>query len=217
MQWPRGELSTVLFCLSMCLFACLLVLVGGFCVFVFRLPFGFILCLSPFCKKAFYPYAVLFQTIPIVAIAPLVILWLGPGWTAMISISFFVSIFPLITSSFQGLIQTPKNYLEMLKTLNASPVQTWLKLRLPASLPYLVSGAKTSAGLAVVGSVVGEYFTGISEVEGLAYIIRSSQMQVNYPLLFAASIMTAVLGICFCTLIEKLGEQFLERKHYGRF
>lgn len=179
--------------------------------------FGLILSLSPFCQKAFYPYAVLFQTIPIVAIAPLVILWLGPGWLAMITLSFFISVFPLITCSYQGLSQTPMNYVEMVQSFGASPWQTWFKVRLPASLPYLIAGAKTSSGLAVVGAVVGEYFTGISEVQGLAYIIRSSQLQVNYALLFAASLMTALLGISFCSLVHKLGQRLLERKHYARF
>ena len=166
---------------------------------------AFIMSQSKIIENSLYPYAIFLQSVPIVAIAPIFILWFGAGTPSMILISFIISLFPIITAVSTGLTRIDTQLLELMNFYKATKWQIMLKVRIPSAVPNLITGAKTSAGLAVVGAIVGEYFTGLSgESRGLAYLIQSNQQNANYPYLFASSICAALVGwIIFYSCIYK--------------
>jgi len=178
---------------------------------------AFIMSQSKVIENSLYPYAIFLQSVPIVAIAPIFILWFGAGTPSMILISFIISLFPIITAVSTGLTRIDTQLLELMKFYQATKWQIMLKVRIPSAIPNLITGAKTSAGLAVVGAIVGEYFTGLSgESRGLAYLIQSNQQNANYPYLFASSICAALVGWIIFTAVSISGNLILKRSHFDR-
>ena len=188
----------------------LLSLIGGSLI-------SFCMSQSKLIENSLYPYAIFLQSVPIVAIAPIFILWFGAGTQSMILIAFIVSLFPIITTVTTGLTRIDTQLLSLMKFYKASKWDIMMKIRIPSAIPNLVTGAKTSAGLAVVGSIVGEYFTGLSgESRGLAYLIQSNQQNANYPYLFASSFCAAFLGWLIFIAVSSLGNFILKRAHFDR-
>src|SRR5262249_18495250 len=111
-------------------------------------------------QRSIYPYAIFLQTVPIVAIAPVLILWFGYGLAGVVSVSFILSLFPIITNATAGLTMVDANLIELFEVNNASRGQMLFKLRLPNAVPNLVTGAKISCGLSVIGAIVGEIYAG---------------------------------------------------------
>jgi NitT/TauT family transport system permease protein len=179
---------------------------------VLGLILGSLLGLSRWLERIFQPWTVFLQSVPVVAVAPILILWLGPGLPSMIAVSCIVSLFPIINGTAAGLQRTPKDRLDLLRVCGASPLQTWWKLRLPQSTPLIVAGARVSAGLSVVGAIVGEYFTGTGgRGGGLAQAISNCQQSANYPLLFAVTACAALLGFTVYSATQICGERLLRR------
>src|SRR5213075_2138516 len=108
-------------------------------------------------QRAFFPYAVFFQTVPIVAIAPLLVIWFGYGMRTVIASAFIVSIFPVIANTLTGLLSTDPALRDLFRLYGASPSATLWKLRLPAALPQILTGLRIAGGLAVIGAIVGEF------------------------------------------------------------
>ena len=104
-----------------------------------------------------YPYAILLQTVPIVAIAPLIIIWCGYGFRSNIIIAFIVSLFPIITNATTGMLAVDPDLVDLFRLHRAGRMQMWIKLRLPSAVPHLLTGARTASGLAVIGAIVGEF------------------------------------------------------------
>ncbi|WDE98646.1 ABC transporter permease [Lentisphaera profundi] len=193
---------------SLCGF--LLSLIGGSLI-------AFFMSQSKVIENSIYPYAIFLQSVPIVAIAPIFILWFGAGTPSMILISFIISLFPIITAVTTGLTRIDSQVLELMNFYKASKWQIMCKIRIPSAIPNLITGAKTSAGLAVVGAIVGEYFTGLSgESRGLAYLIQSNQQNANYPYLFASSLCAALLGWIIFISVSICGDFILKRAHFDR-
>lgn len=168
-------------------------------------------------ERSLFPYAIFFQAVPIVAIAPIFILWFGAGTQSMIMISFVISLFPIITNSVVGLTQIEKEYFELFEVYKANRLEVLLKLRIPHAISNLITGIKVSAGLAVVGAIVGEYFTGLSgDAKGLAYLIQSNQQHANYAYLFATSIAASCLGFLIFLVVQGLGDWVLTKGHFRR-
>ncbi|MEN9359467.1 MAG: hypothetical protein RL095_1002 [Verrucomicrobiota bacterium] len=179
---------------------------------VLGLILGSILGLSRWAERIFQPWTVFLQSVPVVAVAPILILWLGPGLPSMIAVSCIVSLFPIVNGTAAGLQRTPKDRLDLLRVCGASSLQTWWKLRLPQSAPLIVAGARVSAGLSVVGAIVGEYFTGTGgRGGGLAQAISNCQQSANYPLLFAVTACAALLGFAVYSLTQFCGDRLLRR------
>ena len=111
-------------------------------------------------REMFYPYALFFQTVPIIAIAPILVIWLGYGMPTVIASSFIVSVFPIIANSVLGLLSTDQQLISLFKMMDASPSQTLFKLRLPYALPQIMGGFQIAGGLAVIGAIVGEFISG---------------------------------------------------------
>lgn len=175
----------------------LLSFILGFCV---ASIFEFI----PWAKRAFYPLASFFQTVPIIALAPMMVIWFGFGAPTVIASSFICSLFPVIANMMTGLQKTPTPFLELFQIYQASSWQTFRKLKLPFSLPYLFAGLKISAGLAVIGAVVGEFVGG----GGIGAIVDSARTQQRVDKVFAAVILISLMGVFFIAGISILSRAF---------
>lgn len=160
-------------------------------------------------QRAFYPYAVFFQTVPIIAIAPLLVIWYGFGIKAVIASSFIVSIFPVIANTLSGLLSTDPALRDMFKLYDASMWATLFKLRLPFALPAIFTGLRIAAGLAVIGAIVGEFITG----GGLGGLIQVAQTQQKVEKVFAVLLLSSVLGIALFTLINIASRLALRHWH----
>jgi NitT/TauT family transport system permease protein len=170
---------------------------------------------SRWVRRMLYPYTILLQTVPIVAIAPLILMWVGAGMPAVTLIAFIISLAPVIANTTQGLISVEENLVHLFLMHNASRAQLLFKLRLPHAVPDLFVGIRIASGIAVIGAITGELFAGSSRVGegGLGYSIlyASSQLQTDY--LFALVLAATVLGFCFLFLVMFLEWYFLHRWH----
>lgn len=150
-------------------------------------------------RQTLYPYTILLQTVPIVAIAPLIILWIGPGIFAVTLVTFIICLAPIIANTTQGLISVDENLIHLFVMQKASPAQVLFKLRLPNALPNFFTGLRIAAGISVIGGITGELFAGSTRVGegglGYAMIYANSQMETSY--LFALVLAATVLGFSF--------------------
>ncbi|SEG54180.1 NitT/TauT family transport system permease protein [Bryocella elongata] len=154
---------------------------------------------SEWIRRLLFPYTVLLQTVPIMAVTPLIIMWVGPGQAAVTLVAFIFCVSSIIANTTQGLISVNDDLVALFLMHNASPAQVLAKLRLPHSLPYLFVGIRISSGLAVIGAITGELFAGSSRVGqgGLGYSILYAMAQMQTDLLFALVIASTILGFAF--------------------
>jgi NitT/TauT family transport system permease protein len=166
-------------------------------------------------RQMLYPYTLVLQTVPIVAIAPLILLWIHGGTGAVAFIAFIISLAPIIANATQGLISVDENLVHLFLMHNASPAQILLKLRLPHAVPSLFVGIRIASGIAVIGAITGELYAGSSRVGagGLGYSIlyASTQLQTDY--LFALVLAAIVLGFGFFFLVMFFEWYFLHKWH----
>ncbi len=173
-----------------------------------------LLSASRILERALYPYTVFLQTVPIVAIAPLLVLWFGAGMRAVTISAFIVSVFPVIANALLGLRSVEPALRDLFRLYGASRFDTLRKLELPSALPNLVTGLRVAAGLAVIGAIVGEFVAGFSESgAGLGILILSSYRQLRTDLLFAAVLFAAMLGLLLFGAVNLTGYLLLRRWH----
>jgi NitT/TauT family transport system permease protein len=165
-------------------------------------------------ERALYPYTVFFQTVPIVAIAPLLVVWLGPGFRAVAVAGLVVSVFPVIANTFAGLRSVDPALRDLFRLYGASRGATLFKLELPAALPSIVTGLRVACGLAVIGAFVGEVFAGFSEgAPGLGITVQAAHRQLRTDLLFAGVFSACLLGLAMFGAVNLLGYLLLRRWH----
>jgi NitT/TauT family transport system permease protein len=126
-------------------------------------------------------------------------------------VSFIISLFPIITNMYAGLMAIDANLLELFELHNATRWQTLIKLRLPSAVPSLVTGAKVAAGLSVIGAIVGEFFAGATSLYGLGYLIPQALGQLKLDYGFAAVICSALLGLAVFASVSMAGSTILRR------
>src|SRR5689334_16380241 len=208
-QVNQPALITILFHKS--LFTGKEALVGFAVGAVVGFAIGILLAHSRLLQRGFLPYIVASQTIPILAIAPMVVVWLGsrglPGWFSVSVISAYLTFFPVTINALRGLLSADPRAVELMRSYAASGWSILWKLRVPASLPYLFTALKISAPAAVVGAIIGELPSSIQD--GLAgAILNFNQYYVLAPQnLWATNIVAALLGILFflcVALVERL-------------
>lgn len=158
------------------------------------------LCLHPWLERAFLPISVFFQTVPIIAIAPLLVIWFGFGAPTVIASAAIVSFFPVLANALAGLTRVPVGQLELFRFLQATRTQTLWKLRIPNALPSFFTGLEVASGLAVIGAIVGEFIAG----GGLGSLIDSARTQQRVDLVFAAVLLSTLLGLSFVVMIHLL-------------
>ena len=173
-----------------------------------------VLSQSRLLERSFYPYAVLLQTVPVVAIAPLIVLWFGYNDLSVVVISLIISLFPIINNTMLGLRSTPRNLVELFAMHRTGRLATFAKLRLPAALPSIMAGFRISAGLSVIGAIVGEFLIGSGNSQGgLGVQIIFAQGRMYTALLFAEVIFATLLGFLFFLAVSALGTLLLRHWH----
>jgi NitT/TauT family transport system permease protein len=143
-------------------------------------------------EEGLFPIAIAVKTTPIVAVAPLLVIWLGTGWWSKIVAVMLICFFPVLVNAVKGLKAADAEYRELFQTLGASRAQEFRKLRIPYCLPYLFSALKISSSLAIVGAIVGEF---VGATQGLGYLIMVSSAHLETATLFAAIAAAALAGI----------------------
>jgi NitT/TauT family transport system permease protein len=143
-------------------------------------------------EDGLFPIAIAIKTTPIIAIAPLLVIWLGTGWWSKIVAAMLICFFPVLVNTVKGLKAADLEYRELFETMGASRAQEFLKLRIPYCLPYLFSALKISSSLAVIGAIVGEF---VGATQGLGYLIIISSAHLETATLFSAIIAAAFAGI----------------------
>jgi NitT/TauT family transport system permease protein len=166
-------------------------------------------------RQLLFPYTILLQTVPIVAIAPLIIMWVGTGVYSVAVIAFIICLAPIIANTTQGLISVEENLIHLFLMHKASPAQILFKLRLPHAMPNLFVGIRISSGIAVIGAIIGELFAGSSRVGegGLGYAITYANAQLETDYLFALVFAATVLGFVFFFVGMFLEWYFLHNWH----
>lgn len=188
----------------------------GFAMAVF-LSFGLalFLSLSALVRASFYPYLMILQMTPIIVIAPILVLWVGPGLRSVTIITFLICFFPMVVNTTQGLISTDRNLVDFFRMCKATKWQEVFLLRVPAALPYFFTGLKIGATLAPIGAIVGDYIAGNSAggQGGLGFltIVYSSQFQMGA--LFATAAVGCLLGFVFVSGVIALSWLALHKWH----
>src|SRR6185436_9876297 len=167
-------------------------LYGFVLAFVLGVPLAVAIAGSRTLNLMFYPLLIATQSLPKVALAPLILVWLGLGMESKLAIAWLVAFFPIVVDTATGLRNTPAEFLDLAASVRASALQTFWKIRLPAALPFVISGSKVAITLAVIGAVIGEF---IGSNEGLGNLLLVANSQVNIPLAFACLFGLAVIGI----------------------
>lgn len=156
------------------------------------LVLGGLIAQSEKLERFIYPYVIGFQTVPKVAIAPLIVIWFGYGLSAKVVIAATIAFFPVLANTIVGLRAIPADQLELMAAFMATKRQVLWKLRVPQALPYILVGLDVAAVLAVIGAVVGEF---VSAKQGLGFQIMQAGFALDTPGVFAALVLLAVMGI----------------------
>lgn len=164
-------------------------------------------------ERAFFPFAVMLQVTPIVAIAPLLLIYLSAN-TAVLVCAFLVAFFPILSNTALGLASADHNLLDLFQLYRASRWQQLLWLRIPSALPYFLGGLRIAGGLALIGAIVAEVAAGSAgQGAGLAFRIVESGFLLNIPRMFAALLLISVAGIMIFLLTTALSHMLLRRWH----
>ena len=165
-------------------------------------------------EVALFPYAVLLQVTPIVAIAPLIIIWVKDPTASLVICATLVALFPIIANTTLGLRSVNPGLMSYFKLNRATRLQTLLRLRIPSALPYFFGGLRISSGLALIGAVVAEFVAGTGGTgTGLAYQILQAGYQLNIPRMFAALLLITVTGVLLFGLMSVLSKWALGGWH----
>jgi NitT/TauT family transport system permease protein len=159
---------------------------------VVGIPFAVCVASSRVLNLTLYPILIATQSIPKVAVAPIILVWFGLGMQSKLVIAFLVAFFPIVVDTAAGIRATPLGLLELARSLRASPLQIFLKIQFPAALPFIFAGAKVAVTLAVIGAVIGEF---VGSVGGLGNLLLTANSQLDSPLAWAALIWLSALGI----------------------
>jgi NitT/TauT family transport system permease protein len=178
--------------------------VGFVLAIVVSAPLAVLISLNPLARKLLYPILLGLQSVPKVAVAPLVILWFGLSEWPKIIVVVLVCFFPILVNMVAGLEAVPKTMLDLMRSLGAPPHMVFRRLRVPVALPHLFTGCKVAVTFAVIGAVISEF---VAAQDGLGYLILISTAQSQTPLAFAAIALLTLLSIALFH-----GVEFIERR-----
>lgn len=167
---------------------------------------------SRWLRLSLYPYIIFLQTVPIVAIAPLLIIWSGNNLRTIVLVAVIISVFPIVANVTSGLMSLDRNWLDLFQLNGAGRWQTLWKLQLPAAIRFLVIGMRIACGLAVIGAIVGEFFVGNGTAyDGLGTLMTQWQVRQKTDALIAAVGASTLLGVAFFAGINLLSNTLLRR------
>jgi len=205
---------SLLITMQITLVAFIAAVISGLCVAI-------LFTQSKWIERSLFPYAVILQTTPIVAIAPLIILWVrrvvpddNSTFVSLVICAWIVAFFPILSNTTLGLNSADHNLINLFQLYKASPWQTLRYLRLPSAMPYFLGGLRISGGLALIGAVVAEFVAGTGGARsGIAYQILISSFNLQIPRMFAALIMTTALGVAIFLILTLLSDRVLRNWH----
>ncbi len=184
------------------------------CSVLLGVAIAFAFVQSKWIESAFFPYAVLLQVTPIVAIAPLIIIWVKSPTASLVICATLVALFPIIANTTLGLRSVNPGLQSLFRMNRATRWQTLIRLRIPSALPYFFGGLRISSGLALIGAVVAEFVAGTGGTgTGLAYQILQSGYQLNIPRMFAALTLITATGVALFALMGALSNWALGSWH----
>ncbi len=189
------------------------VVVGFLLAAAVGIPTALAIFYSRVFERAVYPLLVALQTIPKVALAPLLILWLGYDWKPKIFLGFVIAFFPIVIATVVGLQGLDQSMVHLVRSMGATEWQTFIKLRLPAALPNIFGGLKVGIALAVIGAVIGEY---VAAERGLGYLQLSANAKFDTILNFAALIMISLLGVVLFLALGLVEERVVFRREAAK-
>ena len=169
---------------------------------------------SKWIERSFFPHAVVLQVTPIVAIAPLIIIWVNDVKLSLLICAWIVAFFPILSNTTVGLNSADRNLVDLFRLYRASAWQSLRYLKLPAAMPYFLAGLRISGGLSLIGAVVAEFVAGTGGSQsGLAYRILESGYQLRIPRMFAALVLISASGILLFLALSLLSHLCLRRWH----
>ncbi len=175
---------------------------------------GSLLSMVPFARRGVYPLTLLLQMVPLVAIAPMLVIWFGYGLPSVVAAACIVSVFPVIAGTLDGLQSVDRGLVEIFRIRGAGPIRTWWLLELPWSLPSLFTGLRIAAGLAVIGAIVGEFVGAYGgDRAPLGAVITSALKQNRTETVFAAVALASLLGFLLFGIVNAAGWLLLRRWH----
>ena len=166
----------------------------------------------PLLRRAILPFCVFFQTVPIIAIAPLLVIWFGFGATTVKASAFFVSLFPILANTLTGLEETDPQLRELFQLYKPPRWKMIGKLQIPSAIPYILTGLRISVGLATIGAIVGEFIAG----GGLGSLIDSARTQQRVDLVFSGVLASSILALLLVLTIDLISGLLLRRRPYTR-
>ena len=166
-------------------------------------------------RAGLYPWLLVLQMTPVIVLTPIIVLWAGPGFPGIITITWLISFFPVVANTTQGLISADLNHVALFRMANASRWQEMIHLRVPGAMPYYLTGLRIAATLAPIGAIFGEYMVGNTSggSGGLGYLVYSYNSQIKIPALFATALTSCLLGFVFVAAIAWLNRAVLHRWH----
>jgi NitT/TauT family transport system permease protein len=170
---------------------------------------GYMLAKSPSAERLLAPYIVASQSVPVVAIAPLLVIWFGPGRLSKVLIAALIVFFPVLVNSIVGLRAVPEDLRDLMRSLRATRWQVFVKLEMPAAMPVLLGGLKVGATLSVIGAVVGEF---VGSDQGLGFLINVGRGQYDTALVFLAVFVLVGLAMALYGIVALLERRLLAWK-----
>jgi NitT/TauT family transport system permease protein len=186
-------------------------LVGFALAIAISIPLAVAVVYSPLLQNTIYPILLALQSMPKVAIAPLLALWIGFGTLPKIVVVFLVCFFPIIVATTSGLTAVPTSLMDLIRSLSASALQTFVKIRFPTAMPHIFVGLKIAITFAVIGAVIGEF---VGSESGLGYLILVSTSQSRTPLAFGSLVLLTLMSIVLyygIALIERIAVPWAPR------
>ena len=182
------------------------ILLGLLAGTLFATVVGYVLARSRSLERVLSPYIVASQAIPIVAIAPLLVIWLGDGILSKVVICALIVFFPVLVNTIVGVRAVPAALYDLMDSLHASRAQILWKVEVPASLPVFLGGLRVGATLSVIGAIVGEL---VDAEEGLGFLLQLGDFQYDTPMVFVAVFMLIVLALLLYGIVTLLEKRFL--------
>ncbi|GAB5562720.1 MAG: ABC transporter permease [Synoicihabitans sp.] len=182
---------------------------------VIAVGMAIVLSLNGFIRASLYPHLMALQMMPVVALAPILVIWVGPGLPSVSIITFLICFFPLVVNTTQGLISTDRKLVELFSLYRASRWQQVLRLRLPAAMPYFFTGLRISGILASIGAIVGDFSAGSSANDGagLGFLVIIYGGRHQMPELFATVISGCLIGFVFVLIVHRVSWFCLHQWH----
>ena len=192
---------------------------GAFLGFIGAAVIGFavalVLASSKSVRYALYPHVLVVQMFPVIVLAPIFVLWVGPGLPSVARIAFLIGFFPVVANATQGLISTDANMVDLFRMGNAGRLQEMFLLRVPFALPHYLTGLRIAASLAMIGAIAGEFFAGNSAggTGGLGFMVIIYFAQLKTAALFATGFMACLCGFVFVSAVIGLNWLLLRKWH----